>query len=37
HRGIKHSKLVPFRDSGHGLFYDEKDRFNQELIKFIEE
>ncbi|HHW66563.1 alpha/beta fold hydrolase [Defluviitalea raffinosedens] len=37
HRGIRNSKLIPFRDSGHGLFYDEKDRFNQELIKFIEE
>lgn len=34
---IKNSKLVPFKFSGHGSFYDEKDRFNEELVKFIEE
>lgn len=34
---IKNSKLVPFQYSGHGLFYEEKDRFNEELMKFIEE
>lgn len=32
---IKNSKLVPFKFSGHGLFYDEKDKFNEELVKFI--
>ncbi|GAA0076636.1 alpha/beta hydrolase [Clostridium sp. CTA-5] len=36
-RGIKNSKLVAFEESGHGLFYDERDRFNKELTKFIEE
>lgn len=36
-RGIENSKLVAFEESGHGLFYDERDRFNKELIKFIEE
>ena len=35
-KGIKNSKLVPFEYSGHGLFYDEKDKFNKELMKFIE-
>jgi len=34
---IENSKLVPFEFSGHGLFYDEKDKFNEELVKFIEE
>ena len=35
-KGIKNSKLVPFNDSGHGLFYDQKDKFNKELTQFIE-
>ena len=34
---IKNSKLVKFKKSGHGLFYDEKDKFNEELMRFIEE
>lgn len=33
---IKNSKLVQFIYSGHGLFYDERDKFNKELINFIE-
>lgn len=37
HQGIKNSKLVPFKESGHGLFYDQKEKFNEELTKFIEE
>lgn len=36
-RYIKGSKLMPFYYSGHGVFYDEKDLFNKELMKFIEE
>ncbi len=36
-KGIKNSKLVPFENSGHGLFWEEKDKFNKELISFIEE
>lgn len=35
--GIIGSKLVPFKYSGHGLFYDERDKFNKELAQFIEE
>jgi len=33
--GIKGSKLIRFENSGHGLFYEEKDKFNTELINFI--
>jgi non-heme chloroperoxidase len=36
-QGIKNSKLVPLEYSGHGAFYDQKDKFNSELVKFIEE
>ncbi|MFA5881116.1 MAG: alpha/beta hydrolase [Eubacteriales bacterium] len=35
--GIKNSKLVPFENSGHGLFWEERDKFNKELAQFIEE
>jgi pimeloyl-ACP methyl ester carboxylesterase len=35
HQGIKNSKLITFENSGHGLFYDERDRFNWELIQFV--
>ena len=34
---IKNSRLVPFKFSGHGSFYDEKDKFNDEMIKFLKE
>ena len=34
---IKNSKLVPFEACGHFLFYDQRDRFNKELIRFMEE
>ena len=35
HQGIQGSKLIYFENSGHGLFYDEKEKLNQELINFI--
>lgn len=35
-QSIKNSKLIPFKYSGHATFYDEKDHFNEELVKFIE-
>jgi non-heme chloroperoxidase len=35
-QGIKNSKLIPFRFSGHAAFYDQRDKFNEELVKFIE-
>lgn len=36
HEGIKRSKLVPFESCGHFLFYDQRVKFNEELVKFIE-
>lgn len=33
--GIKGSKLIKFENSGHGLFYEELDKFNTELMNFI--
>ena len=33
---IKNSKFIPYEFSGHGSFYDEKDRFNIDVAKFIE-
>lgn len=35
-QSIKNSKLIPFEFSGHGSFYDQRDKFNEELMKFIE-
>jgi len=34
-QGIRNSKLVPFEYSGHGLFYEQRDKFNRELAQFI--
>lgn len=34
-KGIKNSRLVAFEESGHGLFYDQKDRFNKVLEEFV--
>ena len=36
HDGIKNSKLVSIDKAGHGFYYEEKDRVNTELIRFIE-
>jgi non-heme chloroperoxidase len=36
-QGINNSKLVPFENSGHGLFWEERDKFNKELSQFVEE
>jgi non-heme chloroperoxidase len=35
--GIENSKLMPFIYSGHGLYYDEREKFNMELARFIGE
>lgn len=32
--GIRNSILIPFENSGHALFYEERDKFNYELIRF---
>ncbi len=37
HEGIQGSKLVPFESCGHFLFYDQMEKFNKELIGFVEE
>lgn len=34
--GIKGAKLIRFENSGHAMFYEERDKFNAELINFIE-
>ncbi len=34
-QGIAGSRLFPFADSGHGLFYDEMDTFNAALLGFL--
>ena len=36
HEGIKKSTLIPFENCGHFLFYDQRERFNEELIRFTE-
>lgn len=36
-KGIENSKLVPFENSGHGLFWEQRDKLNKELTQFIEE
>jgi pimeloyl-ACP methyl ester carboxylesterase len=33
--GIKGSRLIEFNESGHGLNIEEKDKVNEELMKFI--
>lgn len=32
---IRHSRLVPFQYSGHGPFWEEKEKFNQVLAQFV--
>lgn len=34
HRGIKDSYIVKFENSGHALFFEEAEKFNEELEKF---
>ncbi len=34
---IKDAKLVPLEECGHFLFYDQRERFNKELVQFVEE
>jgi len=35
-RIIRNSRLVPFKFSGHGVFYEQKEEFNSLLVRFIE-
>lgn len=34
---IRNSKLVAFEDCGHFLFYDQREKFNNELVQFLKE
>jgi non-heme chloroperoxidase len=36
-KAIAGSRLVPFEKSGHALFIEEKEKFNSEFIKFLNE
>jgi Predicted hydrolases or acyltransferases (alpha/beta hydrolase superfamily) len=36
HKNIRNSRLVPFENSGHGLFYDEMGKCNLELKSFAQ-
>jgi pimeloyl-ACP methyl ester carboxylesterase len=36
HALVPQSKLVPFEKSGHALFIEELEKFNRELLKFIQ-
>jgi non-heme chloroperoxidase len=35
HEKIRGSQLIPFQYSGHGPFWEERDKFNQLLTQFI--
>lgn len=35
-KAIPDSKLIPFDSCGHFLFYDRLEKFNKELIQFVE-
>lgn len=37
HQQIKNSKLIPFEYSGHGLFFDEREKCNQEILYAIDD
>ncbi|NMB84720.1 MAG: alpha/beta hydrolase [Methanothrix sp.] len=37
HRLIRDSLIIPFYNSGHGLFYDEGDKLNEELDLFLDQ
>lgn len=34
HAHIKNSRMITFEKSGHGLFYDEREKFNETIINF---
>ena len=35
HDGIKGSELVPIEKAGHGFYYEEREKVNAELVRFI--
>lgn len=36
HKHIKNSKLYTFANSGHGIVYDELEKFNEAFMSFLE-
>jgi pimeloyl-ACP methyl ester carboxylesterase len=36
-QGLPNAYLVPFEHSGHGLFVEEREKFNRELIRFVQQ
>lgn len=37
HKGIANSSIIRFENSGHGLFVEEREKFNDELVKFLKQ
>jgi len=37
HLGIKNSRLIPFENSGHAAFIEEREKTDEEFLKFIKE
>ncbi len=35
--GIANATIIPFEESGHSLFHDEREKFNETIIQFISE
>lgn len=35
HEGIRDSVLIPFEHAGHGFYYEQRDKFNTELVRFL--
>ena len=35
HKAIKDSQLIRFENSGHGIFLDEREKLNKELMRFV--
>ncbi|OJW51261.1 MAG: alpha/beta hydrolase [Alphaproteobacteria bacterium 41-28] len=35
HKGIKGSTLIPYEKAGHGLFYNDFRKFNQDVVKIV--
>jgi pimeloyl-ACP methyl ester carboxylesterase len=33
--GIKGSQLIPVEKAGHGFYYEEREKVNSELVRFI--
>ena len=37
HEGIENSRIIPFEESGHAVFYDQLELFNSEFLQFLNE